>query len=273
MIRRILVATGVLAALLAAAFATPTVFGTSMGAPVPKVTGSVRLASPQQYASFNAFDYGTPALDRGEVKYTNFEYSAAGTGVWMLAANMTLTVTLGGNYPHTMYIDQVTAQSTTSTSFTGHGFYNPDPAYTWTVTGSVTGANVSFDIVYTGTSAGYAFHAIGTIAANGSMSGTATDSLSQSPLTWATNAGSAHEVLSFTTKVTCVVITAPDASFWFTIPAGFPGLSGLSVLVKVHDGGTPGTAGDTWAHGVSAPCVDGPVNPYPITAGNLVVHA
>ena len=78
-------------------------------------------------------------------------------------------------------------------------------------------------------------------------------------------------MLSYTAAVTCAVVTGTDASFWFAIPAGVPS-SGLGLIVKVHDGGTPGTNGDTWAHGVSDSCVDGPVTSYPVTAGNLVVR-
>ena len=43
-------------------------------------------------------------------------------------------------------------------------------------------------------------------------------------------------------------------------------------MVKVHDGGTPGTNGDTWSHGLDNGFCDGVVTNYPITSGNLVVH-
>jgi hypothetical protein len=137
------------------------------------------------------------------------------------------------------------------------------------VTGLVSGSDISFTIVYTGTSAGYTFSAVGTIAPDGSMSGTATDSLLQSPLTWTVPAGSALEVLSYTASVSCAVVdvVASDATFVFTIPPGFPpDLSGLNIVAKVHDGGTPGTNGDTYAAGVATgPCV-GSVTNYPSSA-------
>ena len=63
-------------------------------------------------------------------------------------------------------------------------------------------------------------------------------------------------------------------AFEFTIPAGFD-ISGLNVAVKVTDGGSPGLGHDTWMHGVASTgtCgVNGAVNNYPITGGNLVVH-
>ena len=236
-------------------------------------TGGIALSDPSQYVSFNAFDYGATG-DRGTIAYTNFEYFALGTGVWNVGGTYPLVVTLGGNFPHTMTIDTVTPISTTATKFSGSGYYDPDPSYTWTVTGLVSGSDISFTIVYTGTSAGYTFSAVGTIAPDGSMSGTATDSLLQSPLTWTVPAGSVLEVLSYTASVSCAVVdvVASDATFVFTIPPGFPGLSGLNIVAKVHDGGTPGTNGDTWAHGVATSACDGPADFYPIVSGNLVVH-
>lgn len=261
-----------LAPTIAAALLVLAVIGpASAGQPFTQATGGIALSAPSQYVSFSAFDYGATG-DRGTVMYTNFDYPVAGTGVWNVGGTYPLVVTLGGTYTHTMTVDTVTPISPTSTRFSGTGYYNPDPSYTWTVQGMVSGSNITFDILYTGTFAGYTFDAVGTIAADGSMSGTATDSLLQSPLTWATPAGSAHEVLSYTAAVSCAVVSAPNATFVFQIPTGFPGLSGLNVVAKVFDGGTPGTNGDTWAHGVATSPCDGPVGNYPITSGNLVVH-
>jgi hypothetical protein len=57
-------------------------------------------------------------------------------------------------------------------SFEGYGHYVPDPGYTWTVTGTVSGSNVEFTLVYTGKNAGYFVDAVGTIASDGTMEGT-----------------------------------------------------------------------------------------------------
>ena len=189
--------------------------------PVPKATGSVGLTNPLQYASFNAFDYGLIG-DRGTVKYTNFDLAVPGSGVWDVRGTYPLVTTLGGSYAHVMTIDTIIPQSPTSTIFSGNGYYVLDTSYTWTVTGTVADSNISFDILYTGTAAGYMFHAVGTIASDGSMSGTATDSLLQTPLTWAVPAGSVHEVFSYTAPVTCAVVSTltHDATFGFTIPSG-----------------------------------------------------
>jgi hypothetical protein len=257
------------AALVTAALATSTV----LAAPsFTQATGGIGMSSPSQYVSFNAFDYGATG-DRGTINYTNFDYTATGTGVWNVGGTYPLVVSLGGaDYTHTMTVTTVTPISPTATLFSGTGSFIADPSYTWTVTGMVSGASISFDIVYTGTLAGYVFHASGTIATDGSMSGTATDSLGRLGLTWATPSGSVHEVLSFSAPVFCVVARGADATFVYTIPAGFPTLSGLNVIVKVHDGGSPGVNHDTWGHNVTVGCADAAVNNYPIVSGNLVVH-
>ncbi len=52
-----------------------------------------------------------------------------------------------GTHTHTMIIDAFDENG-----FTGHGYYNTNPAYTWTVTGT---SKDTFTIVYTGLNPGY----------------------------------------------------------------------------------------------------------------------
>jgi hypothetical protein len=237
-------------------------------------TGAVYLANPTQSVSFAAFDYGATG-DRGSVTYTNFEYPAPGSGAWLPdAGTYTLTTTVDGlPYYHTMTIDTVNIITPTNVTFSGTGFYNADPSYTWTITGSIVSGVVAFRILYTGTLAGYYFDGTGLAA---DMTGAATDSLLRQGMTWAISPAFAHEVLSYTAAVTCAVVTpatattSGTATFGFTIPAGFPGLSGLAIVINVVDGGTPGTAGDTYGHAVGT-CGD-PTGNYVITSGNVVVH-
>lgn len=238
-------------------------------------TGSVWLSNPSQYVTFNAFDYAlSGGVDRGTIYYTNFEASSPGSGAWLPAAGTyALTTSLGASpYLHTMIIDTVTVISPRDVLFSGTGYYNADHAYTWTVTGSIVDGVVAFHILYTGTSAGYFFDAIGPAA---TMSGEGTDSASQSPLRWSLPAGFAHEVLSFTAPVTCAVVdrVANTASFSAVIPTvAYPGISGQPLVVNVYDGGTPGTDGDTYTHFLGA-CGTGVfVATYPVVGGNLVVH-
>lgn len=89
-------------------------------------------------------------------------------------------------------------------------------------------------------------------------------------------------VLHYTASVLCAQVSGKNARFMFQIPAGWPGLTGLYVVSAVHDGGTPGTNGDTYGHNSTSNlataltwCESGvgfTPNPYPITGGNLVVH-
>ena len=66
----------------------------------------------------------------------------------------------------------------------------------------------------------------------------------------------------------------------YEIPEGWPGLSGLYVVMEVKDVGSPGTNGDEFGLKATSDlelaiewCEDGiTFNYYPITAGNLVVH-
>jgi hypothetical protein len=242
--------------------------------PVPKATGSIGMTAPMQYVSFNAFDYGTTG-DRGHIRYANFEYFAAGTGVWNILGTYQITFSRYGDYPHTMIVDAITPLSPRSTMFTGYGFFTPDPTNTdfyFTVQGIVVGSDIWFDFQYAYDGAPLT-HVAGDIAPDGSMSGSADDG-DITPMSWVTPPGSVHEVLSYEADVNCAVVAGTDASFVFQIPTGFPGLSGLYVLATVHDGGSPGTAGDTWGHGVvlGPTSCTGAVGNYVITSGNLVVH-
>lgn len=88
--------------------------------------------------------------------------------------------------------------------------------------------------------------------------------------------------LHYTAGVKCANIDKGNgtARFMFQIPEGWPGLSGLYVVVGVKDSGTPGTNGDTYGHNATNNlltaqgwCENGfsPTN-YSIVGGNLVVH-
>ncbi len=243
--------------------------------PSPVATGSVALSGPIQYVSFTAVPGRGHQHARGFIDYTNFIYPASNTNVWNISGTHALTFTVGASsYQHTMDVTTVTPLSTTSTSFSGTGTYNPDPTtYTWTITGTVTGNAVSFIIVYTGTNAGYTVKGQGLIsAADGSVSGTATDS-SGTTLAFTMPADSAFQVLHYTAPVTSAVIRGHDASFMYTIPMGTPRrLAGLQVIVKAHDGG-PGFKYDTYAYGVVRGPHHGRVTQYPITSGNIFVRS
>ena len=75
-----------------------------------------------------------------------------------------------GTFVHTLG----TVNQLPNGTFTGTGFYNSDHAYTWTVAGNVSGNIVTYTVHYTGLLAGIEYTNTGTIAANGSISGSST---------------------------------------------------------------------------------------------------
>lgn len=93
--------------------------------------------------------------------------------------NFAFTCTSGcsGTYLHTL---NISSMDTETGNFSGTGFYNPNSAYTWTISGHTEGNSFSAHIVYTGLNPGYAIDLIGTIDAGGTISGTGTSSASQS---------------------------------------------------------------------------------------------
>lgn len=86
--------------------------------------------------------------------------------------------------------------------------------------------------------------------------------------------------LHYTASVLCATVSGADARFMFRIPEGWPGLTGLYVVAAVHDGGSPGTNGDTYGHAATSDLAAATawcetevgVSSYPIVGGNLVVH-
>jgi hypothetical protein len=253
------------------------IVGTAAAADGPdsdsKATGSVGLSSPLQFADFNVSENG-----KGRVTYTNFEFPVPGTGVWAPAQTTTIAFNYQGpDYHHIFSLDSFTPLSTESVGFTGTGYFDPDHSYTWNLKGMINEDAVWFQILYTGTSAGCKLYAHGTISDTGVMSGTwGGNCWSGNNNSWSTGPGAAYEVFSYKARTTCASIDElnADATFGFTIPNGVP-LAGVPIVVKVHDGGSPGALHDTWWHGVdSAPgsCTPGAGWFYPITSGNLVVH-
>lgn len=96
----------------------------------------------------------------------------------------TCTSGCGGTYNHFM---NVTVEDMDSGAFSGTGYYINNPAYTWNVTGTVDGDNITFYVDYTGLNPTYYVNVTGTIASNGSMSGTAT--APGQTFNWATTSG------------------------------------------------------------------------------------
>ena len=104
----------------------------------------------------------------------------------------------------------------------------------------------------------------GKVAADGSVTGTATSSTGQA-FTFTMPAGTFASVLHYVAPIRSDQIQRHDATFKFTIPAAVPGLAGAKVTVKVHDGGF-GRAHDRYAHGVTGT----QLTPYPIIGGRSI---
>lgn len=257
-----------LAALLAGTAAAAAPAGAHVRPPLPRhvASGSMELGSPLQYETFLALQgFG---WNHGMVNYTNWTYAEPGSGVWAPALDATgatkaisqLVFTIGGsNYAHTLNGGmKLDALSTDRLAFSGTGFYNAG-GITWKIFGKVTDAQLKAVIAYNGQS--YKVFLTGTVAANGSVSGTAKSSTGQA-LTFSMPAGSFVSVLHYHARIQSDQIQRHDAKFQFTIPASVPGLAGTKVTVKVHDGGF-GPVRDRYAHGVTGT----PLTQYPITGG------
>jgi hypothetical protein len=128
--------------------------------------------------------------------------SASSQPRWDMTGTYTIQYFLGsGEYDHS---DTITVFSYSDPgTFGGTGFYvpwGPDP--TEDITGTLSGSSLTFDVVYRATSPdpGYTVHGVGTIATDGSLSGTA-DGPGQS-FTW-TAVGKARP-FGYTTAADCV---------------------------------------------------------------------
>jgi hypothetical protein len=87
---------------------------------------------------------------------------------WELTVPQEIDFTCGGgSYLHTLE----TVNNLPNGDSTGTGYYNPNHSYTWDFDGNINGDDFTFTIVYTGISAGSIYNGTGTIASDGSISG------------------------------------------------------------------------------------------------------
>ena len=246
-----------LGGLLATTAATP---ASAAVRPVPREAyGSMELGSPLQYETFLALQ--GHGRNFGTVNYTNWTYAEPGSGVYapQSGAHQLTFVYQGAPYAHTLNGGlKLVALSPDRLAFSGTGSYNGG-GITWTITGQVTDAALKAVIAYDGQS--YTVTMTGTVAADGSVTGTATSSTGQA-LTFSMPAGTFASVLHYVAPIKADQIKGRDATFQFTIPATVPGLAGTKVTVKVHDGGL-GRMHDRYAAGVTGT----PLQPYPIIGG------
>jgi len=134
---------------------------------------------------------------------------AAAPPAWNLAGTykVTFVCTAGCPGPDT-YIHSmtITTSDDTTGAVTGSGSVDGYPGYDWTVTGTVSGSDVTLDIEWVSPPDTLDWNPLlltGTIDASGGMSGTATDKVPRS-FTWATTEGAATTVATPTPTATSV---------------------------------------------------------------------
>jgi hypothetical protein len=265
----------------------------AQAAPKPQAKGSIVMSGPAQAAQFNVRDRD-PKADKGWMTYTNFEEEGPGSGVWVPDGTFDVsfeTVTpvpdlCMGNCVHTLTITGFDPLSPNSVSFEGTGFFVQDPSFTETFTGTVVGDQIELTLVPDdgGAQFGWTFTTlVGTIAADGSVTGTWTDNL---PAPDGPRSGTfeiadiGYEALSFTAKIACAEKVS-DGVFVFGLMIPDVESSGVAAgfefLVRVTDDGT----NDTYEHQGGLPadvsidldtCTSSdPFTPFPIVDGNIVV--
>ncbi len=200
---------------------------------------------------------------------------------------------LGGHYVHDAIISNQLANGNYDIA---GGYPAGGPfTYAWNGTGHVAGTTVTNSVDYTVGAPGTHMNMTGTIASNGTMSGTWTDNFGGTRNgTWTTASGAATAVFgckgdgefqysdangdSYKAKIKYAKVSGADA--WFAgkvTKASQPSWVGNWVFVKVHDGGSSGdqvwgsfTDENSAKIGV-ANMTDPADGPFAITSGNLVV--
>ncbi len=108
---------------------------------------------------------------------------------WNLVGNYVINFNCVTCVPHDIKISSYNHHTGV---FSGYGALATNPAYTWTISGAVSGNQITMRILYTGTGAGYYVDLVGAVARNGNMSGNATDSPGDS-FTWVAVRGHADK--------------------------------------------------------------------------------
>lgn len=232
-----------------------------------KTTGSIQMSGPVQYASFDAFA-SNPV--KGSISYTNFDpaYSTTGTGVWVPSAfNMGFAVGSSTSVAATyaMSVTSFTPTSPTSVTFAGIG---TTIGWNSTFTGTINGSSLKLamtEINAANPSETYALTASGTIAPDGSVTGTWSDNYGTGRTGTFLIADIGYEAFHYVARVAHVSVSGSDAYFDYTIP-------GTAVVVYTHvfDGGHPGAGHDTWGFTTTS---SGAFVNYPIVSGNLTVFS
>jgi hypothetical protein len=222
---------------------------------------AVTLASPQ-YVQLLGIQGGGPY--KGYVNYTDYATAQPGSHVLAPVTGQTAQLAvqaLGNTYTHTMGPVALQAVNGHKVAFTGSGYWNANPADTWSVTGSVDGTKVAFTIKYDAwAQPAYSATDVGTInPATGAASGTFKDSAGVTG-TWSEPANTYRGVDHYAAPLASAVIGHHKADLGYTIPKGAPSspvpYAGHKIVFRLVDGGA-GLASDKLAmsldHGAFAP--------------------
>jgi hypothetical protein len=237
----------------------------------------------------------------GLARHANFDVESESNRCTAWNVNGTYTINFMQTGDPTTYTHDATISNQKANgNYTISGGYPAGGPHTfaWAGTGKVSGSTVTNSVDYTVGAPGTHMDMTGTIASNGSMSGTWTDNYGGGNRTgtWSTASGTATPAFagcrgegtfrysdannaSYRANIRYVKVSGADA--WFAgrvTRASNPSWVGNWVFVKVHDGGSSGdqiwgsfTDQTTAKMGVAA--MTNPTDgPFAVTSGNLVVH-
>ena len=233
---------------------------------VPKTTGSVEMsyAHGPLYMSYSAFPAASPAAAKGNVSYTSFGDPKSGTGVW--APEGSFTIAFDHATHHALTVTSVDPTSPTSLTFSGTGIWVEGPSWTETFTGTISGSVFSLTLVPDAGVTPVHWESLTVSGTSDTLGAIGGSYATMNPVYSGafTITGGVHEVFHYTAPVTAATVNGHDATFDFTIPAGFVGTDPYPLTVSVHDGGSPVVNNDTisWLGTF-----------YPIVSGNLTVFA
>jgi hypothetical protein len=131
------------------------------------------------------------------------------TGVYTI--NFTCTSGCDSTYLHSMTI---TASDNTTGAITGTGAVQGFPGYEWSVTGTVSGSDVTLAIAWTGPAGMEIYNPMtltGSIDSVGALSGTAVDAQART-FTWATTEGNATKIEIVEGATATTAATIPPTS-------------------------------------------------------------
>ena len=210
-------------------------------APPRVAVASVSLASPQ-YVQLLGIQGG--GHYKGYVDYTDYATAQPGSPVLAPVTGQSVQLAvkaLGNEYDHTMGPVTLHAVNDHKVAFTAAGYWNANPADTWSASGTVDGTKVVFTVTYDKWAVpAYSATDTGIIGKDGSAAGTFKDSAGVTG-TWSEPAGTYQGADHYCAPLTSAVIGHHNADLGYTIPKGTIASpvpwAGHKIVFRIHDGG------------------------------------